>query len=254
MSGTETDGSGIVGQVGQNDGASEDNVINALIRAQLARMGTMKLVKIKAVTSAGEKAIAGMVDVQPLVNLVDGILGSSMEQGTIYSIPYFRMQGGKNAFIMDPVVGDIGFAVISDRDISAVKEKKDVANPGSARRFSPADSIYVGGILNDVPDQYITFTSTGIKVEDKNGNIIETKSDGIHFNKPCFFAEGIDVSTQPGIFRAGFQLSGSIVNVGGATYSGNFLTSGTIQSGTISLTGHHHTAQGALAATTTAQP
>lgn len=253
MTDTNTDGSGIVGQIGLNDGTSENNATNALIKSALSRVGTMKLVKVKKVTSAGEKAIAGMVDVQPLVNLVDGVLGASMEQGTIYSIPYVRMQGGKNCIILDPVVGDIGLAIISDRDISAVKEKKGIANPGSFRRFSPADSVYIGGILNEAPEQYMTFTATGIKIEDKNGNIIETKSDGMHFNKLCFFAQGIDVSAQPGIFRAGLQLSGSIVNVGGGTYSGNITTSGEVTAGAIGLKTHHHTAQGATGPTTAAQ-
>jgi hypothetical protein len=249
----ESSGTGYVGQTGLNGDTSTFNVGETQIEAALGKISTLKPVKIMAVTTTGALDPVGYVDVQPMINLVDGLLGNSMKQETVYHIPYVRLQGGKNAIIMDPEVGDLGYVVVADRDISAFKEAKDAANPGSLRRFNLADGVYVGGILNGVPEQYVQFNSDGITIADKHGNKIEGKADGIHFNKLCVFDAGIDVKNQPAIMRAGMQLAGNIVNVGGGGYTGNFVTSGTIQSGTISLTGHHHTAQGATAATTAAQ-
>lgn len=184
--GSESDGSGIVGQQGLNSATSEYNQVDFQIDQAFAKISTVKIVKVIAVSNNGGLSPVGNVDVQPLVNLVDGLLGSSMQHGTIFGVPYFRLQGGKNAIIMDPIVGDIGFMVCADRDISSVKNAKSFANPGSFRRFSMADGIYVGGILNGVPEQYIQFNDNGITIADKNGNKIETKSDGVHFNKDIF--------------------------------------------------------------------
>lgn len=164
MTDTATDGSGVVGQQGLNDDTSPYNLTTSFIQQALGRIATIKLVKVMAVTNAGELSPVGFVDVKPMVNLVDGVLGGSMQQDTVFGLPYFRLQGGKNAIIIDPVVGDVGFAVVCDRDISSAKENKDYANPSSHRRFSLSDGIYVGGVLNDTPEQVIVFKDGMIEV------------------------------------------------------------------------------------------
>src|SRR6185312_7579436 len=68
------------------------------------------------------------------------------------------------AIILDPQVGDIGIAIFADHDISSVAANKAQANPGSWRRFSMADALYVGGLLNGVPGQYVQFSSAGIEL------------------------------------------------------------------------------------------
>lgn len=167
-----------IGQQEPADSGSKFNVNDFHIQQQLGLVRTMELVKVVAVTNNGELAIAGSVDVLPLVNLLDG-QGNASEHITVYELPYTRAQGGTNAVIMDPKVGDIGWAAIPARDISSVKAAKGQANPGSYRRFSLSDGVYVGGILNGVPVQYIQFTDNGIKIADKSGNIIQTSEDGI---------------------------------------------------------------------------
>jgi hypothetical protein len=123
------------------------------------------------------------VDVMPLVSQVDGN-NNTQRHGVVYGLPYFRIQGGANAVICDPVVGDIGYVVVSDRDISSVKSNaakitgsanpssSNQVTPGSSRRNDLADGVYVGGILNATPKQYIQFTATGITIADMNGNQI----------------------------------------------------------------------------------
>src|SRR5262249_24754419 len=145
-----------------------------IVQQMLALARTAIPVKIVDATNTGGLSPVGFVDVMPLVNQVDGV-GNQTPHGTVFGLPYLRLQGGSNAVIMDPQVGDIGIAVVADRDISAVKSSKGQANPGSRRRFSLADGIYIGGILNGTPKQYITFTSAGVKMADGNGNIIEMK-------------------------------------------------------------------------------
>jgi hypothetical protein len=229
MTDTSTDGSGVVGQQGLNDSEHPYNITDQFIQQALGDVGTVKLVKVMSVREVTGLAPVGFVDVQILVNLVDGLLGSSTPHGTTYHLPYMRLQGGKNAIICDPVVGDIGFAVICDRDISAVKNTKAAANPSTSRRFSISDGIYVGGVLNGTPNQYIQFTTSGISIVDANGNKLVSSPTGWAF-------------TGLVQMNSGMQLSGNIGAIGGGTYAGNFITTGTIQSGTISLQAHHHLA------------
>ena len=134
-----------------------------LIQSLLNRAATATLVQVKAVTNAGGIAPVGYVDVQPMVAQVDGV-GNAVPHGGVHNLPYFRIQGGASAIILDPQVGDIGVAVFCDHDISAVKASKAPATPGSWRRFDMADGVYIGGVLNGTPTQYIAFTSSGISI------------------------------------------------------------------------------------------
>lgn len=121
------------------------------------------LVKVIAVRNAGGVEPVGTVDVQPLVNQTDGA-GNITALPPVYGMPYVRVQGGSSAIILDPQVGDIGIAVIADRDLSAVIATKAQAAPGSRRRNNMADGLYVGGVLNGTPQQYVQFTNSGITV------------------------------------------------------------------------------------------
>ena len=138
----------------------EANLMDFFIRSIMGRNATATLVQVKAVTNTGAVAAVGLIDVQPMVAQLDG-KGKATPHGIIHNVPYARMQGGTAAFILDPVVGDIGIAVFASHDISSVKNNKAPANPGSRRRFDWADALYVGGVLNGVPAQYIRFTSSG---------------------------------------------------------------------------------------------
>lgn len=139
---------------------SEHNQIDFVVRSILSEAATATLVVVKAVNNDGELAPVGLVDVQPMVAQLDG-KGQAIPHGTINNVPYFRLQGGQNAVIMDPAVGDIGLAVFASHDISSVKNTKAPGNPGSRRRFDWADGLYIGGFLNGTPTRYIRFDSDG---------------------------------------------------------------------------------------------
>jgi len=152
-----------LGNIRPETNASETNRQAFVIQQMLNRVQTATLVRVDAVTNAGEISPVGFVDVTPLVNQVnsDGIPTPHI---TVFNIPYFRLQGGANAIILDPQIGDIGVCVFASRDISKVKTTKSQANPGSARTFSYCDGTYLGGMLNGTPAQYVDFSTAGIRI------------------------------------------------------------------------------------------
>jgi len=154
------------------------NAMSFIAKQILAGAWTSTLAQVKSVTNAGDVKAPGTVTLQPLVNQVDG-QGNATPHGTISNALYFRYSGANGAVICDPVVGDIGIMLSASSDISSVKANKAQANPGSSRKFDPADAIYLGAVLSAAPTQYITFTSTGLKAADNNGNVLEFKNGGI---------------------------------------------------------------------------
>jgi hypothetical protein len=145
------------------DLTSEQNEAQFIIRALLGDVRTSMPVKVVSVTNTGNVAAIGRVDIMPLVGQLDGD-GQLIPHGTIYDVPYLRLQGGGNAVIIDPVAGDIGIALFCDRDISAVKASKDSAHPGSLRKHDMSDAVYLGAILSASPTQYIRFSASGIEI------------------------------------------------------------------------------------------
>jgi len=114
------------------------------------------IVQVKKVKTDGGVAPIGRVEVQPLVQMVDGV-GKTVDHVSVYNLPYIRMVGGKSAVIIDPKAGDIGIVVVADRDISGVKNSKKVSPPGSARSNNIADGIFIGCCLSNKPENYIRF-------------------------------------------------------------------------------------------------
>ena len=141
----------------------EFNNMAFMVQQALGKMQTATLVRIESCTNAGGLSPVGYVDVTPLVNQLDG-QGNPTPHVTIYNVPYFRLQGGANGIIIDPQKGDIGVAVFASRDISQVKTTKKQGNPGSHRQYSFADGMYLGGMLNGTPTQYIQFSTAGIRI------------------------------------------------------------------------------------------
>lgn len=179
MSDSAAQGQFAFGMQGPDSATSPLNTQEYLTDLIMNRRSHAILVKVQKVTNTpGELKKPGRVDVLPLVNQTDG-QGQATEHTTVYDLCYFRPQGGKNAILLDPEVGDIGLAVICDRDISSVKAAEDKANPGSGRRGNMADGIFFGVPLGPIPDQYVRFFKEGIQVHDRNGNDVLMNADGI---------------------------------------------------------------------------
>jgi hypothetical protein len=139
--------------------ATEFQALSFLIAQRLRQVQTMIVVEVMAVHGGGVGPV-GTVDVLPLVDQVDGA-GKAVPHTTIYGRPYQRIQGGNNAFVIDPVEGDLGVCVFASRDISAVIASKSHGPPPSNRRFSYADGVYLPGTLNGTPQNYLSFDNAG---------------------------------------------------------------------------------------------
>lgn len=144
-------------------GNSDANALSFQFKMLMGRVWTSMLVQVQSVTNAGELEPVGFCDVLPMVAQING-RGDATPHGIIHNLPYMRIQGGANAVIIDPQVGDIGLAIFAQRDISAVKASRQPNVPGSFRRFDPADGLYVGGFLNAVPQQYVRFSDAGVEI------------------------------------------------------------------------------------------
>jgi hypothetical protein len=147
-----------VGQSNPFSDASEYNSLAFIIARALDEVQTVSIAQVKAVDTDAQT-----VDILVLVNLVTGA-GIQVPHGVISGRPYFRAQGGTSGIILDPAVDDIGIVVFGSRDLTAVISSKGIANPGSQRKFSWSDGIYLGGVLNTTPTQYLQFTTGGINL------------------------------------------------------------------------------------------
>lgn len=156
-----------------SDAASEVGLLSYIIDSALSGLRTSIPVQVIAVSNAGGLSPIGTVNIQPLVNAVDGN-GNSWPYPIIYNVPYMRIQGGGNGIILDPQVNDIGIAIVCDRDISTVKNVGNSINtatghnftsaPGSNRKNDLSDMIYIQTIIGATPTQYVQFNSTGITI------------------------------------------------------------------------------------------
>jgi hypothetical protein len=150
-----------VRQANYTDYSNSYNEMLFVIRQKMAELQTALPVKVVAVKPNNEHT--GFVDVQPLVQQISAD-STVVDHGIIYNVPYFRIQGGINGIIIDPVVGDIGLCDFCSRDISAVKNAKQIAPPASRRMHSFSDAVYIGGFLNKAPTRFIEFNDNGINV------------------------------------------------------------------------------------------
>jgi hypothetical protein len=159
------------------DGVSDTDALRFMIEQHLSQVETATLAKVLSVQAGGVGPV-GMCTVQPMINQVDGA-GQSYAQPSVHNVPYLRLQGGTNAVVIDPAVGDIGICLFCSRDNSAVKRAKTPSNPGSYRRFDLSDGLYLGGVLNGTPTNYVSFVGGNIRLHTPgtiflDGNITHT--------------------------------------------------------------------------------
>ena len=199
------------GIFGQEQIASQNNEFNALsfmINQILGRVNVATLVRVDAVNTTGRTSPVGTVDVTPLVNQRAGD-GSLVPHTSIHGVPFMRYQGGANAVICDPKVGDVGMCAFADRDISTVQKTSAQGPPGSLRRFDYADALYLGGWLNTItPERFIVIDDSGISIEggptiqlhanevviNSDTNVVVNASAEISLNAPLVVANGVTIS------------------------------------------------------------
>lgn len=245
------------GQKNLQTQSNDYNTTNFQIKQELYKLNTSTIVRVEAVKVEGRISPVGYVDVKPLVDQMDG-QGNPIEHGIIYNVPYIRLQGGLNAFIIDPKVGDIGMCNFADRDISRVKENKASSLPGSKRLMSMSDGLYTGGLLNETPERYVLIDDNGIEIEgnalvDINATNVNVKADTVtvtatdtikliastllEITSPLTKISGILEVAGNLIEKASIVLSGGIAGDGGAPASA---TAGFVVNGKLIDDAHKH--------------
>jgi hypothetical protein len=195
---------------------SQYNAIRFIVDRILDARCHAALVRVVAVGS-------GTVDVQPMVNQLDG-QNVPVPHGVVHGLPYFISQAGANAVILTPEKGDVGLAVFADRDISSVKATRDVANPGSMRRADMADGLYIGGFLNGVASQFVRFTPDGIAITSPQKITLTAPtvelnaSDAVTVTTPQFTVNGASTFNGP-VNAPSDTITGNEVVGGGKTLS-----------------------------------
>lgn len=153
-------------------GRAQEWIIQRLIR----QINTAQLVRVLAVHPGD--GFAGFVDVEPM-QLQQSTTGVVIDGAPMYRLPYLRTQGGVSAIILDPVAGDIGLAVFAQRDISNVAATREPAAAATNRAYDAGDGVYVGGLLNATPTQYVEFLpeAAGINIVTPGDLSVEVAGD-----------------------------------------------------------------------------
>lgn len=168
---------------GQMETTTTQGAYNALrfaVQQQMMNLQTCLPVEVLSVSGAGLNPV-GFVTVRVMVASITGD-DKVVDYPEIPNIPYFRLQGGANAIIIDPEPGDIGMAAFCSRDISAVKSARMAAPPGSRRAYDFSDAMYIGGFLNAAPTQYIQFSAEGIIVHSPAK--VRVEAPAVHVDSP----------------------------------------------------------------------
>jgi len=202
------------------DNASELGRLKFIITAAMSGLRTSMPVEVMSVTNSGGVSPIGTVSVKPLVQAKDGG-GNAIPHGIIYNVPYMRIQGGSNAVILDPQVGDIGLASVCDRDISAVKSNLAESPPGSSRKYDMSDIVYLMTIISaTTPTQYVQFNASGIVIASPLNVTIN--------------ANEVDINAPTVKINGNVQTTGSLINNGhsvGSNHLHGGVTSGSSNTG-----------------------
>lgn len=171
----------------------------AILLRLIGRSYTATVVKVDSVQPGGTGPV-GFLDATDLVQQLDGN-NQGIPNVSMRRLPYFRLQGGANAVIIDPKPGDLGIAIFARRDISTVKKTKAEGPPPSLRAHDVSDGLYIGGILNGAPSQYLRFLDSGIELVSA-GNVTINSQGAVSINSATLTHNGInigDTHTHPGI-------------------------------------------------------
>jgi hypothetical protein len=129
-----------------------------------------------------------MVQVQPMVMMVNTDQ-QTVSRGQIASVPVVQLGGG-NFFLHFPIQpGDLGWILANDRDISVFMQSFTEAKPGSLRKKSFSDAIFI-------PQTFRNYTldgadEAGLVLQSLDGTVkIVLLDDTIRVKAPQVHLEG----------------------------------------------------------------
>lgn len=201
------------------DTSTEANAQQFMMQQMLMSNAFITLALVSEVSDDGN-----IVAVKPMIEGFTGS-GERIPKTIIYGVPVWRLQRGASAVIMTPVVGDIGLIAICDRDISGVKATKQSSLPGSNRTHNYADAIYLGGVLNAEPSQYVKFNDDGIDIVSPlaitmSAPVVQINAESsLTFNSASIVMNG-PVDQGSGSYKGDFNFAGNITATGEVTGNG----------------------------------
>ena len=163
-----------------NTSASEYNALSFMVEQAIKGMvNTAIPVRVDSCTKPGPNGAAGYVSATPLVQQ-RGADGNSLMPVSLPQLPFFRLQCGTAAVVLDPQPGDVGLAVFSQQDASNLEAgKTEPVQAGSFRCFDMSDGIYIGGILGKTPTVYVELEQDkGVTVKTPSNEVTVDKDEG----------------------------------------------------------------------------
>ena len=206
-----------------------DKVISQF-NSLITNVNTAMPCKVVAIEKQEQRGvnIVGFVDIQLMIEQTNGQKKGN-ETAIICNVPYIRIQGGTNAVIIDPEINDLGVAIFASRDITNFKEARRQTPPATWRKFSISDAIYIGGIRNQKPVQYIHFRNDGIEIYSPKR---------VHITTPTVLIDSdnttINTSAKTTInANGGCEINAETTNNGNVKINGNTKISGNLLVGGI---------------------
>lgn len=193
-------------------------------RSLMLNVNTAIPVQVITVASGGVNPV-GLLDCKILASQLTGN-NQTVENAILSNLPYMRYQGGSNAVIIDPQPGDIGIAIFAQRDISAIKNVRRESVPPSKRIHDISDGMYVGGILNGTPSQYILFDGAGITI--LSPSVVTINAPSATVNAPSI------------------SLNGDVTISGNTTMQQNFTVLGQTNMANVTFNNHVHNETGTV--------
>ena len=197
-----------------NSGASEFNALSFMIEQAIKGLvNTAIPVRVDSCTKPGVGGAAGYVSATPLVQQ-RGADGKALMPVSLPQLPYYRVQAGTAAVVLDPQPGDIGLAVFSQQDASNVKEgTSEPVQAGSFRAFDMSDGFFVATHYGQTP-------TTFVHLDPEKGEVTVKAPTKITIDAPQIELKGAVTMGGAGSSDT-ITLDGSIVTNGNITTTGN---------------------------------
>lgn len=198
-----------------NSGASEYNAISFLVEQMIKGMvNTAIPVRVDSCTKPGVGGAAGYVSATPLVQQ-RGADGNSLMPVSLPQLPYYRVQAGTAAIVLDPQPGDIGLAVFSQQDASNVQEgTSEPVQAGSFRCFDMSDGFYVSSHYGQTP-------TTFVHLDPEKGEVTVKAPTKITIDAPQIELKGAVTMGGASGDADTITLDGNITTNGNVTTTGN---------------------------------
>ena len=201
-----------------NTAASEYNALSFMIEQAIKGMvNTAIPVRVDSCTKPGVGGAAGYVSATPLVQQ-RGADGNSLMPVSLPQLPFYRVQAGTAAVVLDPQPGDIGLAVFSQQDASNVKEgTSEPVQAGSFRAFDMSDGFFVATHYGKTP-------TTFIHLDPENNEVTIKAPSKITIEAPQIELKGA-------VTMGGVSSGDTMTLQGSISTTGNISTPGEISAG-----------------------